>query len=386
MRDSAGLEDPAVAKGQKAKGNVYNWQELAGAFGDLGTLIPFVVVYLTILHLNPMGVLLAFGLSKIVSGLYYRTPVPVQPMKVIGMSAVTQASITPGAVYGAGLVTGLAWLVLGLTGTITYITRLARPPVVKGIVLGLGLLFILDGAEMMATNFWLAVPGALLAVGLFTYRKFPAMFGLLALGAGAAFVQEPGLLSEIRFGFTLPTFAVASISWSDLATGTILLALPQLPLTLGNAVISTTLENNELFPDRKVTERKLSISTGIMNLLSPLIGGVPMCHGAGGMAGHVKFGARTGGALVMLGVLMLVIALFFSQSVELIFRIFPTAILGVILFFAGAELSLAAKPDFDNRHDFYVMIITTGLAMWNIGAAFIVGILAYYGMRRWARP
>jgi MFS superfamily sulfate permease-like transporter len=210
---------------------------------------------------------------------------------------------------------------------------------------------------------------------------------LLALGIGAAVIQEPKLIKElgnISFTFSLPAFTIGKISWADLLQGTILLALPQLPLTLGNAVISTTVENNELFPTRKVTERKLSVSTGIMNLLAPLIGGVPMCHGAGGMAGHVKFGARTGGALVILGTLVLIIALFFSQSVELIFRMFPIAILGVILFFAGAELALTAKPDSGTRSDFYIMIITTGLAMWNMGAAFVVGILLYYGMKRWA--
>ena len=42
-------------------GNRYDRSELAGAFGDLGTLIPFVVGYITINRLDAQGVLLGFG-------------------------------------------------------------------------------------------------------------------------------------------------------------------------------------------------------------------------------------------------------------------------------------------------------------------------------------
>ncbi len=167
-----------------------------------------------------------------------------------------------------------------------------------------------------------------------------------------------------------------------IAGGTLLLALPQIPLTLGNAIIATRLENNEIFPERKVSERKLSITTGIMNLFSSLFGGVPLCHGAGGMAGHIRFGARTGGALIILGSLILIIALFFSDSASLIFQLFPEAILGVILLFAGAELTLTAKDIGPAKSDFYVMLITVGFALWNMLAAFLAGILLYQILKR----
>ncbi|MNC91396.1 hypothetical protein D3C83_76500 [compost metagenome] len=86
------------------------------------------------------------------------------------------------------------------------------------------------------------------------------------------------------------------MTWQEFMIGALFLALPQVPLTLGNAIIAITEENNRLFPERRVTEEKVAVSTGIMNLLGPIVGAVPMCHGAGGMAGHVRFGARTGGA------------------------------------------------------------------------------------------
>ncbi len=102
----------------------------------------------------------------------------------------------------------------------------------------------------------------------------------------------------------MPAFAWPALSASDIWLGAVLLALPQLPLTFGNAILAITSENNRLFPDRPVTERGVAISTGIGNAFTSAVGGVPMCHGAGGMAGHVKFGARTGGATVMLGALL----------------------------------------------------------------------------------
>jgi MFS superfamily sulfate permease-like transporter len=176
------------------------------------------------------------------------------------------------------------------------------------------------------------------------------------------------------------------MSWSDFVAGTLVLAIPQLPLTIGNAVIAIRAENNELFPDRPVTDRMMAVSQGIMNLVSAPFGGIPQCHGAGGMAGHVRFGARTGGSLVMLGVVMMGLALFFSSSVGLLFQIFPKAILGVILFFAGAELAVTTKDIGSKKEDVYVMLVVAGFAMWNMGAAFLAGVLLHQALRRgWLR-
>src|SRR5579864_7448634 len=136
--------------------NRYDRMEVAGAFGDLGTLVPFVVAYISVLKMDPFGVLLAFGLAMVVCGFVYHTPIPVQPMKAAGVIATTQAAqtivITPAMVWGASLATGIVWLFLGLTGTARYVTRLATRPVVLGIILGLGFSFMVEGAKMMAQN------------------------------------------------------------------------------------------------------------------------------------------------------------------------------------------------------------------------------------------
>ena len=364
--------------------NLYNKMEWAGAFGDVGTLIPFVVAYITIVKVEPLGLLFMFGIALIASGFYYRTPLPIQPMKAIGAAAVA-GGISPAALFGSGLTTGLFWLLAGITGAIRPISRLATKPVVRGIMLGLGLSFMVDGVHRMTTAPLLAGIALVVTYLLLTNPWIPAMFMLLVIGAVSAVIMDPQLMSElakIHVGFKLPVFSLAMVTWNDLVVGTLLFTLPQIPLTLGNAVIAIVAENNELFPDRKVTEKKIAISQGIMNLIAPIFGGVPMCHGAGGMAGHVRFGAKTGGALVILGSLLVLIALFFSDSVAIFFKIFPNAILGVILFFAGSELAIVVRDIGDKKSDFYVMLIVAAFAMWNMGAAFLVGVILDNSLRR----
>lgn len=168
------------------------------------------------------------------------------------------------------------------------------------------------------------------------------------------------------------------MTFDDFLMGATFLALPQVPLTLGNAVIAITEENNRLFPNRPVDESKISTSTGLMNLMSASVGGVPMCHGAGGMAGHVQFGARTGGALVILGAVLIATAMLFSSSVATLLRLFPPAVLGVILFLTGAQLALGAFDVPKERGERFVLLITGALAVWNVGIAFVVGVVAYW--------
>jgi MFS superfamily sulfate permease-like transporter len=373
--------------------NRFDRMEWAGAFGDLGTLIPFVVAYLSMLSLDPFGVLFSFGAALIICGLVYRTPFPVQPMKAIGAIATTQAAqtltVSAGAVCAAGLASGIIWLLLGVTGTAQKVAKLISRPVVVGIILGLGFGFMLNGVKMMADSWWIggfALAGTLLLLGS---RRVPAMFLLLIFGAVCGIIIDPTLaeqLAGIAIEPRLPIFALGSIGWNDVLIGTVFLALPQVPLTLGNAIIAITEENNQLFPDRPVTQQRVAVSTGLMNLGSAALGGIPMCHGAGGMAGHVRFGARTGGAPIILGVILTLLALFFSSSVGTLLRIFPVAILGVILFLTGAQLALGACDISKDKGERFATVVTAALAIWNVGIAFVVGSLVYQFARRgWLR-
>ncbi len=373
--------------------NRFDRMEWAGAFGDLGTLIPFVVAYVAVVKVDPFGLLFSFGAAMLICGLYYKTPFPVQPMKAIGAVAATQAAqtatITQATVYGASLATGLIWLALALTGTAKYLSSVVPRFVVVGIVLGLGIGFMLEGIGMMSGGWVIAAVGLTGTVLLLTNRVVPAMFLVLVYGVMCGVIRHPEHLHALlvaRPALRLPRFALSGIRWHDVLIGTTLLALPQLPLTLGNAIIAIREENNRLFPDRAVTENAIAGSTGIMNIASAVLGGVPMCHGAGGMAGHVAFGARTGGAPIILGTILLCLALFFSGSIDLIFELFARPVLGVILFLTGAQLALGSCDFSRNKEERFITLVTAAFALWNVGLAFVVGIaLAMIEKRGWLR-
>jgi len=373
--------------------NRFDLPEWAGAFGDLGTLIPFVAAYVSILKMDANGLLVAFGVALIVVGSIYRTPFPVQPMKAIGAAAVSQATLAAGlgaaVVVGAALTTGLLWIALAVTGMGRRAASWVPRPALLGVVMGLGFSFMLEGIRMMSASFWVA--GLLLAMtlALLGRPRVPAMLVLLAIGVAMALMNQPDLMRELaalKPEFKIPTLAWGALSMSDLWTGLILLSLPQLPLTFGNAYLSITEENNRLFPDRAVSERSVAFSTGLMNLGSSLVGGIPMCHGAGGMAGHVQFGARTGGSSIILGSVLLGAGLFLSSSIGTVFKMFPQSVLGVILFMAGLQLALGSRDTGAEKADRFVVLATAAFAIWNVGVAVVFGILVHHASRRgWLR-
>jgi MFS superfamily sulfate permease-like transporter len=367
-------------------GNRYDRRELAGAFGDLGTLVPFVVGYITIARLDPQGVLLGFGLLALATGLYFRTPMSVQPMKAIATVALTHPqTVTPGAIFASAVVTGVFWLGMGVSGAVSWLAALTSRPVVRGILLGLGLSFILEGVTFMSQGPVMAVPAMALTFYLLGQPRVPAMLLLLAYGAAAALSVDRALvhdLASLAPGFRVPTLHIPPVSWAEIITGALVLAVPQMALTLGNAVIATAEEHNALFPHRRISVRFLALDHGLMNLAAAPLGGVPMCRGAGGIAGHVRFGARTGGALVILGLLLVVGALFFADSVATVFRLFPVPVLGVILFFGGIELAVGLNGDTFSRSERTVLVVTAGIALWNMGVAYLAGLLLYHAAQR----
>ena len=363
--------------------------EWAGAFGDLGTLIPFVIAYITLLDFDPSSILFVLGIWQIFVGFYFKTPFPVQPMKAIGAIATTQAAqtlvLTSGTVYAAGLVTGIVWLFLGITGLATKLAKIIARPVTLGIILGLGIAFMLNGVQKISDDWWL---GAIALAGTLLFlnnKRFPAMLILLIFGALVALFKNPELIDEfkkITISIHLPEFSFGKLTVNDFLIGAVFLALPQLPLTLGNALIAIKEENNRLFPNRPVTENKVAMSTGVMNVFSSMFSGMPMCHGAGGMAGHVRFGATTGGACIIMGSILIIIALFLGDSIVLLFKIFPLPVLGVILFLAGAQLALGARDKSIKKIDRFVLYSVAAISIWNVGIAFLYGLFVYWLLKK----
>ncbi|MGA8261560.1 MAG: putative sulfate/molybdate transporter [Arenicellales bacterium] len=384
-------EDSPTAPALAARPGRVSLNEISGAFGDLGTLIPFVVGYLAVVELDPTAVLIAFGVAYIAIGAVYRTPMAVQPMKAIGTVAVAQsipvALLTPATIQAAGLVTAVVWTLLAVTGLARRAAALVPRQVTVGIVMGLGLSLMLHAITLISKG-W-AVGAILMAVALMLLgrRSFLAMLVLLLVGALLAFVDDPtlaGRLAASGAGPRLPNIGFSGIGWSELWVGATLLALPQVPLTLGNALIATVEQSNRLFPDHPITERRVALSTGLMNFWSAAVHGVPLCHGAGGMAGHVQFGARTGWAPIIIGALLLVGGVFFAGAVALFFRAFPEPVLGVILFLAGAQLALANCDLGHVKNQRFLALTTAALAIWHVGIAFVFGLLLEQALkRRW---
>ena len=114
-----------------------------------------------------------------------------------------------------------------------------------------------------------------------------------------------------------------------------------------------------------------------MNTIAPFFGGMPMCHGAGGLAGQYYFGARTGGTNIIEGSIEVGLGLFLSQSIQSLFSAFPMSIVGAMMIMVGFELARFSK-DVRDKTEIMVLIVTTGLSiLTNIAVGFIVGIILF---------
>ncbi len=345
------------------RGMRFDAGEASGALGDLGTFIPIVASLVAVCHLDAGSVLLFAGLANVITGVAFGQPVPVQPMKAIAAVAIAE-SLSPGSIAAAGLATGLIVFVLGASGLIETIDRLVPRPVVRGIQLGVGLKLLIKGIALVRQTDPLAIDGWLTAaIGagfvLLSGRRsrFPSALVVFGAGAVVMFWAQPEFLAQLTPGWAgiTPIWPSAQ-EWE---TGLLRGMLPQLPLTLLNSVIAVCALSKDLYPERAVPVRAMATSVGLMNLLSCCFGAMPMCHGAGGLAGQHRFGARTGGAVVLLGSAKILIGIVFGASAGLLLGAYPLSILGVLLCFAGIELAMPAR-ECTQRDPFLLAMLTAG--------------------------
>ena len=332
--------------------------ELGGAFGDLGTLLPLTVALITLNHMGATGVFLVLGLAYIVSGLFYRLPMPVQPLKAVAAIAIAEG-LSPSVISAAGLVMAAVLLLLAATGAIKTLARVFPKPVIRGMQLGVGLLLMKTGfllvnkkqvliggsdSSIALTNFSIPV-GLLIALALgiiflllLRTKRLPASLALLLLGIPVGLFWGSFLgLPALHFGLSLPAIAMPGLA--DLSTALVLLVIPQIPLTLGNAVFGTVDAARTYFGSqaRRVTPKALLTTMGIANLGAGLLGGMPICHGSGGLTAHFHLGARTGGAALLIGIPFLAMALIFDGNIIPILSLVPYAVMGVLVVFVGVQ-------------------------------------------------
>lgn len=108
-----------------------NRNELAGAFGDLGTFVPLITGVIVVSGMSPVSTLLTFGIFCIFSGLVFGVPMPVQPMKAVATLAITE-KVNPEIVVGAGLFIGAFFLFSTITGFLDWVERITPKSVVRG--------------------------------------------------------------------------------------------------------------------------------------------------------------------------------------------------------------------------------------------------------------
>jgi SulP family sulfate permease len=360
-------------------------------------------------RLDATGLFFSIGLYYILAGVYFGVTVPIQPMKVISAYAIAMG-LTAHQVLASGLLMGVFLLVIGATGAMSLIGRYTPRSVVRGVQLSTGVLLMIQGIRfMLGTSTFqslhqmaepyltvqaiagvpigiiIGVCGAILTFLFLDNKRLPA--GLLVVFYGLLL----GLIlntregwDQLKIGFYLPQFLPAGMPAAvDFSAVVLLLVAPQIPMTIGNAAIAYTDLSNDYFEDasRRVTYRAACISMGLANLLSFAFGGMPLCHGAGGLAAHYRFGARTAGSNLIIGGIFFVLALFLGTGTLAVLHLLPMAVLGVLLLFAGIQLALTIQ-DLMSRKDLFVVLTMLGITLaTNLAVGFIAGLALAYALK-----
>ncbi|MDQ8172724.1 MAG: putative sulfate/molybdate transporter [Gemmatimonadota bacterium] len=364
--------------------------EFAGAFGDLGTDLPLLVGIVVATGMDATTAFVVFGALQIASGLAYRLPMPVQPLKAMAAIAIA-GKLAPPLLAAGGLLVGITMLVLARSGALGWIARTVPKPVVRGIQIGLGLQL----ASLALTRFipadgprgWLLAAVALVIVlRLRTHARVPAALVVLALGIVVSAVTWPAAV-PLPLGWRLPSLPSRWPTPAEFAQAAVLLALPQLALSLGNSVLATKQVVADLFPDREpLTVRRIGTTYALMNLIAAPLGGIPVCHGSGGIAGHYAFGARTGASGIIYGTFLVLSGLLLVGEPAAFQRLFPGPILGTLLLVEAVTV-LSLARDLRDTPAWLGFAVGCGLAAaflpYGYAVALAGGTLLSIAIRHW---
>lgn len=373
--------------------------EFAGSLGDLGTMLPLAIGMIVLNKLYATNVFILVGFFYIASGIYFKVTTPVQPMKVIGAYAIA-VGLTPTQIVASSLWMGIFVLFLGTTGLIQVIGKYTPKSTVRGVQLGVGVVLMVKGLKLMimpdpnlavqtlgpvSMSIILGAVGLFLTLFLLDNKKLPAALVIIILGIAIGILIGKPLRAE-AFNWSIHFPKLIPYGWpslNDFLWVLPVLVLPQIPMTIGNAIISNTDVMHEYFGKRaqRATYRSVSNSQGLADIVSFFLGGIPMCHGAGGLAAHYRFGARTAGANLIIGGIFVSLALIFGENMVAILNLLPFSLLGVLLVFAGLQLAIMIQ-DVEDRKDLFVVLLMLGIALAsNLAVAFIVGLIVAYALK-----
>ena len=319
--------------------NRFTWSEWSGAVGDLGTTLPIAFALVEASGFAPTRLFVLWGLVYVATGAFYRIPMSVQPLKAMAVIAIT-SGVGASLLSTTAVFYGLLLLALVATGLIQTIDDWFSAGLVRGVQFGIGLRLaekalglVVDHSVYLGQSFGsttsvvIGTALVIVLVGIGVRRRLPVAL-LCTMGgvlAAVALGVEPGGATEA------PIVDLALPEWTQFGTALTMLMIPQLPLTLGNAVYAASDACRRFWPDRadRATAPWLATSIGGSNVLIGLLGGFPICHGAGGIAAHERLGGRTGGTTMILGAAFVALALIPGGG-QLLFLI-PVPILGALL-------------------------------------------------------
>lgn len=364
----------------------FDGAELAGAVADLGVLVPIAVALIVQNGLSATAVLLPAGLLYVVAGLLYRLPVPVQPLKAFGAIAIAQGLGSDEIAAGA-LLMGAIFLGLGVTGFVDLAARAFPKPLIRGIQLTVGLLFLKIAWGLVAdppASFsehaldpWLAIPlGASVIAAAVLLRRRLVTLGLVGAGLVLAVFSSDGGISFGPSAIDLPSLDGAAF-WAAFTV----LVVPQLPLSFANSCLATADAARTYFGDaaHRVVPGRLAMTLGLANLGAGAISGMPICHGAGGLTAHVAFGARTARAPLAIGSALVVLALGMGAGLATLLTAFPLPILAGLLATAGL-LHIGLLGDLRRVRDFGLATLVGAIGFQaNLMVALVVGLTVWWG-------
>ena len=379
--------------------------DLSGAFADLGVLIPLEAALIAVNGINPTSTLLGVGLAYISAGFYFRIPMPVQPLKAFSIIAIAQA-LTPSVIAAGALLMSLSLFLLASTRAVENLNRVVPLSVVRGVQFALGIILIRSALHMVFSEPFLVggdgqryigIAGTEVSLGLLVGLGGVLLLMLFLwrpLLPAAALVTVVGVvigivLVEDGVTFTLgpADMAFAVPATSDFLTALVVLVIPQLPLTLANSVIATVDVAQTYYGRRavRVTPVRTSLSVAVCNVWAGLAGGLPMCHGSGGLTAHYRMGARTPASTALIGGVLIALALAFGQSALAVRSLVPYAVLGALLIYVGAQhLLLGLKVT--GKRDLLVVIVVGAVAaapFANLAIGAGAGLVIYW-TARWA--
>jgi hypothetical protein len=370
------------------RGFLFDRPELAGAVADLGVLVPIAVALIVRNGLSATAVLLPAGLLYVVAGLLYRVPVPVQPLKAFGAIAIAHGLGSSEIAAGALLMGGI-FAVLGASGLLDRVARIFPQPIIRGVQLSVGLLFCqlawklttappLAFTDHVHSTEWLVGGGIVVAIAALLLRRHSVSLVLIVLAIIAMVWGFPGPLIWGPSSIQFPTLSVQAFT-----AAAVVLVLPQLPLTFANSCLAPADAARTYFGvvGERVTPGRLALSLGVANLVAGGISGMPICHGAGGMTAHRSFGARTGGAPIIMGTVLLIRAVAIGASLAAALAGFPLPILAGLLTVAGL-LHIALLKDL--RHPaHWALAIAVGVTgfLSNLAIALLGALLIWWVVR-----